>query len=104
MIQNLATSAAMVVSFAVISRIISHQEMGIFAVLQLISALCLTIGTLALPQAVARYVSDHVENEKSAALVVYQVFRVTTILAVVLAAFVFTAAGSISDLLLGQKS
>lgn len=43
LMQNLEASADAVVAFAVLARLISTKEMGILAILQLVSATCLTL-------------------------------------------------------------
>ena len=105
-IQNLTANAAMVVSFAILARLITTKDMGILAVLNLVNGLCQTVATLALQQAATRFVAEHLErNEKEAAAsVFYQAIRATLLLAAPFALAVFFGATEFSILLLGEQT
>ena len=102
-IQNITASAAMVVSFAVLARLITPKEMGIWAVLLLVNGLCQVLATLAVPQAATKFVAEHLgRGEKDvAASVFYQAIRTTLILAAPLGLIVFLGATVLSTQLLG---
>ncbi len=103
-IQNLSTNAAMVVSFAVLARLITPKEMGIFAVLNLVNGICQVTSTLALPRAVTRFVAEeiYIGNRAAAASIFYQGLRTTLLLATPIGALVFLAAKTLSSLLLSE--
>jgi len=104
-IQNVVTSAAMVVSFAILARLLSPQEMGIFAVLLLVNGACQIVGTLALPQAVTRFVAENLAKGRArmASGVFFQAVRSTLLLSLPLALSVFFAATTLATSLVGQQ-
>ena len=56
---SLGSNAVTIVSFAILARLISTKEMGIYAILVLISATCQTFATLSLDQAVTQAVAEN---------------------------------------------
>lgn len=105
MIQNLITSAGQIVSFAILARIITTQEMGIFGVLNLVSAACLALGTIALQQAATKFVAEtRSKGRTQAAAVFYQAMRTTFIISALIATTVFLGSGVISNQLLGAQN
>jgi O-antigen/teichoic acid export membrane protein len=73
-LQTLITSAAQIVSFAVLARLITTKEMGILAVLNIVIGLCQTIAAPALQQAARRFIVEYLGQGKRrvAASVFYQ--------------------------------
>lgn len=105
MIQNFTISAAQIVSFAILARLITTSEMGILAVLNLVNAACLTFGTVSLQQAATRFVAEaHAKGETGAAAVFYQSLRATFILAGLTGGGVFLASGLLAVRLVGALS
>jgi O-antigen/teichoic acid export membrane protein len=102
MIQNLTTSAAQIVSFAILARLITTKEMGILAVLNLVSAACAAFGTISLQQAATKYVAEtYTEGRAEAAGVFYQSIRTTFIVAALIAASVFLASSLLAVQMVG---
>ena len=93
-IQNLTGSAAMVVSFAILARLITPKEMGILAVLNLVNGLCQTVSTLALQRAATKFIAEYLgrNEDQVAASVFYQSLRATLLFAAPFALAVFLAA------------
>jgi O-antigen/teichoic acid export membrane protein len=105
MIQNLITTAGQIVSFAILARIITTQEMGVFGVLNLINAACLMLGTVALQQAATKFVAETQSKGRThAAAVFYQAIRTTFIITALIATTVFLASGVMSKQLLGAQN
>ncbi len=104
MIQHVVTSAAMVASFAILSRLITVKEMGVMAVLLLVNELCQVVATLALQQAATRFIAKEFAGgmKRVAASIFYQAIRTTLLLAAPLAAFVFVGANMLSVQLFGE--
>lgn len=104
--QNITSNLIQVVSFAVLTRLITTDDMGFLAVLFLVSSLCTTIGTLSLSNAVVKFVAEHwARGEKnSAASVFYQALRTTLTLTVPLAIAVYLGASILSTALVRQAS
>ncbi len=104
MIQNVVKSAAMVASFAILSRLITVKEMGVMAALLLVNELCQVVATLALQQAATRFIAKEFAGgmKRIAAAIFYQAIRTTLLLAAPLAAFVFAGADMLSVQLLGE--
>ena len=102
MLQNLTTSLAQIVSFAILARIITTQEMGVFGVLSLVSAACLAFGTIALQQAATKFVAETQSKGRThAAAVFYQAIRTTFIISALIATTVFLGSSVLSSQLLG---
>lgn len=104
--QNIVTNGAQVVTFAILARLITPMEMGILAVLTLVNGLCQIIGTVALPQAVTKFIAESFPRGETrvAASAFYQALRVTFILAMPLGLVIFLAASTLSIALLGQAT
>ncbi len=104
MIQKVVTSAAMVASFAILSRLITVKEMGIMAALLLVTELCQVVATLALQQAATRFIAKEfaLGMKRIAGSIFYQAIRTTLLLAAPLAALVFAGANVLSVQLLGE--
>jgi O-antigen/teichoic acid export membrane protein len=105
-IQNITASAAMAVSFAVIARLITTEEMGIMAVLLLVQGFCQLIATLALQQAVTKFISENLEpgGKHVAASVFYQAMRLTLLSATLIALVVFLGASLLASEMLGDQT
>ena len=89
-IQTLVTSLAQVLCFAVLARIITPSEVGILAVLSLITSLSQAINGGVLSQASMKYVGEYTETNKPlAAGVVYQTLCVSMIISLPIAGFIF---------------
>ena len=104
--QNIITNLIVVIAFAVLTRLIATEDMGILAVLSLVSGICTTIGELSLPNAVIKFVAECLARGErdSAASVFYQSLRTTLIVTLPLAIAVYFAASILSTLLLHQAS
>ena len=101
-IQTIVTSIVQVLSFAILARIITPSEVGILAVLSIVISLCQAINGAALQQASMKYVGEFSGTHKElASSVFYQTFRVSLIISLPLAAFVFFGATFLSSTLLG---
>ncbi|MGD0424220.1 MAG: oligosaccharide flippase family protein [Candidatus Bathyarchaeia archaeon] len=101
-IQTVVTSIVQVISFAILARIITPSEVGILAILSLITALSQAINGGAFQQASMKYVGEFSGTQKEiASSVFYQTFRVSLILSLPLAAFIFFGATVLSSTLLG---
>lgn len=104
-IQAVVTSIVQVISFVILARIITPSEIGILAVLSLIIGLCQSIIGGAFQQTSMKYVGEFSGTQKDlAASVSYQTFRISLILSLPLAAFVFFGATFLSWTLLGTVS
>lgn len=105
-LHSLGINAVNIVSFAILARLISTKEMGIYAILLLINATCQTFATLALDQAVTKFVAENSSrNVKSAAAgAFYQALRTTLIIAVPVVALIYYGAPSLAVYLLGNVS
>jgi O-antigen/teichoic acid export membrane protein len=96
----------LIVSFAILSRLISPEQMGIIAVLTLVDSACVVIGTLSFPNAVVKFMAQHLstDDKATAASIFYQALRVTFVLALPLAVAVYAAAPVLARILLQQTS
>lgn len=102
-IQLLITSAAQVLTFAILARIITPREIGILAVLSLVVALCAAINGAAFQQATTKFIGELGEGGRKAGLgVFYQAFRITIILSAPLAVVIFLGAPTLASDLLGD--
>jgi len=96
----------MVLSFAILARLITPKEMGILAVLSMVNGLCQMIASLALPQAVIRFIAEsrgRGENQVAAS-VFYQAIRATLLLAAPFGSAIFLGAAALSAQLLGGQN
>jgi len=104
-IQMIVTSIAQVISFAILTRIITVSEVGILAILSLTLGLCQAINGSALQSASMKYVGEFSGTQKELASgVFYQTLRVSLILSLPLAAFIFFGATFLSSTLLGTAA
>jgi len=102
-IQLLITSAAQALTFAILARIITPSEIGILAVLSLVTALSAAINGTAFQQASSKFIGELATRGKKIPLgVFYQAFRISMMLAVPLAVFIFLGAPFLASELLGQ--
>jgi stage V sporulation protein B len=63
-IQRLVSNVAGVIYFAFAARILSVAEVGVVSALGMVAALFVTFGTLALPSAATKYISEHLGKER----------------------------------------
>jgi len=63
-IQGLVSNVAGVVYFAFAARILSVAEIGVVSALGMVAALFVTFGTLALPSAATKYISEYLGKER----------------------------------------
>jgi O-antigen/teichoic acid export membrane protein len=104
-IRTVVTTVAQVLSFAVLARIITPSEIGILAVLSIITALTQAINGSAFQQAAMKYVGEYTgTNIGLAAGVVYQTLWVSVIISIPFAAFIFLGSGLLAQTLLGTVS
>ena len=105
-IHSLGINAVNVVSFAILARIISTKEMGIYAILLLINATCQTFATLSVDQAVNKFVAENFSKGavSAAAGAFYQALRTTLIIAVPVVALIYYEAPFLAMYLLGDAS
>jgi len=79
-IQTLGVNVIMVVSFVILARLISPQQMGIWTILQLVNATCVA-GLAWFTSAVTKFIAENsVKEMKAAAAVFYQALRTTSIM------------------------
>jgi O-antigen/teichoic acid export membrane protein len=104
-IQTVVTTVAQVLSFAILTRIITPSEVGTLAVLSLITALCQAINGSAFQQASIKYLGEFTgTREELMAGVFYQTLRVSMGISLPLAAFIFLGSGLLAQGLLGAVS
>jgi O-antigen/teichoic acid export membrane protein len=104
-IQTVITSVAQVLSFAVLARIITPADVGILAILSLITALSQAINGSAFQQASMKYIGEYAESNVSNAVgVFYQTFRVSVVISLPVAGFIFMGSGFLARVLLGSLS
>jgi len=103
---SLGINAINIVSFAILARIISTKEMGIYAILLLINATCQTFATLSVDQAVIKFVAENFSRGavSAAAGAFYQALRTTLIIAVPVAGLLYYEAPFLALHLLGAIS
>jgi len=101
-LQTVVTTIAQVVTFAILARIITTSEVGILAILSLITALCQAINGSAFQQATIKYVGEFTgDREELAAGVFYQTLRISLIWSLPIAAFIFLGSGLLAQSLTG---
>ena len=104
-IQAVVTSAAQVLSFAILARIITPTEVGILAILTLVTALSQSINGAAFQQAAMKYVGEYADaNRDLAAGVFFQTLRVSLVISIPFAVFIFLGSGLLAKMLLGTVS
>lgn len=101
-LQSVITSIAMAISFAVLARIITPKQMGILAVLSLITALSQAIDGSAFQQSASKFIGELSFSQREiASSIFYQTFRISLIVSIPLAAFIFLEAPALASMLLG---
>lgn len=105
-LQTIITSAGQAVAFAILARLVTTSEMGILAVLQLVTAFGQAAGTLALPQGATKFIAEHSPQteRETAASIFYQAMRATLIVSLPFAAALYIGAPTISRALLSDPS
>lgn len=105
-IQTIFANAVTIVAFAVLARIITPKEMGIWAVLMLINGILQNVGALALPSAAIKFIAENVSrnNMEGASSAFYQSLRLTLVSAILIALPVFIFAPDLATRLLGDPS
>ena len=104
--QSLGINGINIVSFAILARLISTKEMGIYAILLLINATCQTFATLSVDQAVTKFVAENFSRgaNSAAAGAFYQALRTTLTIAIAVVALIYYEAPSLAVYLLGDVS
>ena len=75
-IQSIITSAAQTVSFAILARIITPKEVGILAVLSLVTALSLALVGSAFQQTSSKFIGELSDKSEMASAIFYQITRI----------------------------
>jgi len=102
-LQNIATNVMMVVSFAILARLITPAEMGGMAVLLMVIGASRVIACFGMPSSVTKFIAGSMaKNDRAAAAgVFYQAIRTSLLLSLPVAAAVFWWSKSLSMWLLG---
>lgn len=103
-IQNITTYGAMAVSFAILARVVTPEEIGVLAVLTLVNGLCQAVAALSLSKTAAKFIAESVGEKDLAGSIFYQVIRITLILGATLGLGVFLAADILSTQMLGHSA
>lgn len=105
-VQNLGINVITILAFIVLARLITPTEMGVWAILQLIIAVCQTFITLSINQAVTKFVAENYsKGEKSAASAAfYQGLRTTTLTTLPVVALIYYEAPFLASSLLGSAA
>jgi len=103
--QTVISNVVLVVSFAILARLITPKEMGIWAILTFVASMSQTLVAFGVQVTATKFVAEEISQGKkdSAASVFYQCIRFTLLLAVPVSLAVFLGASSLSSLLLGQQ-
>ena len=104
--QSLGVNLVQIVSFVILARLISPKEMGILAILGLITATCQAFGALSVPSAVTKFVAENTAGSaiQVAAAVFYQALRFILLLSVPIVILVYVGAPYLALHLLGDVS
>ncbi len=104
-IQNLGVNAVTILSFAVLARLISPEQMGTYAILQLVSGTCTAFFTW-FPQAVTKFVAENVsKGQRSvAAAAFYQSLRANLVIYLPVVLSIYLYAKPLASHLLGGPS
>jgi O-antigen/teichoic acid export membrane protein len=104
-IQSLSVNAITVIAFAVLARLITVQEMGIWAVLQLLVAVCSTFVTW-FPAAVTKFVDENASGGlmSKASAAFYQALRANIVLYIPVVAGFYLESTFLASHLLGDAS
>ena len=102
-LQNIATNIMMVVSFAILARLITPVEMGGMAVLLMVIGASRVIACLGMSSSVTKFIAESMaKNDRVAAAgVFYQAMRTSLLVSLPVAATVFWSANFLSTWLLG---
>lgn len=104
-IQNVVTTVAQVVAFAILARIITTEQMGILAVLSLVTAFCQALDGAAFQQAATKFIGELHPNKKAAiSAIFYQSIRVSIFFSVPLVVVVFLLSPTLASTLLGAAT
>jgi len=102
-VQMAVTAVAQVLSFAILARIITQSEVGILAILSLITSLSQAVNGAALQQASMKYIGEYAGSDEGLAVgVFYQTLRVSMIISIPIAGFIFIESGLLAQVLLGS--
>ena len=103
--QGLVCSVIGVVYFVVLVRLLTPEEMGVYAVLTFLLALVQVLGTLALPSAAVKYIAQYMAQGKlkEARSVVARVLQVSVLASALLSVLLFASSGPLSILLSGTS-
>lgn len=104
-LQSVGTNVVIIVSFVVLARLISTQEMGIYAVLLLINASCVAFFTW-FPQAVVKFVAENISRglRSVAAAVFYKALVANIVISAPVAAAIYVGAPLLSSHLSGNPA
>ena len=103
--QTIVTSVAQVLAFAILTRLITPAEVGILAILSLITSLSQALNGGALSQAATTFIGELASNAREASSAVfYQSLRVALLFTIPISAFILLAAPAIASLLLGSMA
>jgi len=104
--QSLGVNLVQIVAFVILARLISTREMGILAVLSLITATCQTFGTLSISSAVTKFVAENAARSETdmMAAAFYQALRFALLISLPVVALVYGAAPYLALHLLGDVS
>jgi O-antigen/teichoic acid export membrane protein len=92
------------VSFAILARIITPQEVGILSVLSLVTALSLAIVGSAFQDSASKFIGELSDQPGMVSAIFYQTLRISVVLSVPLAAVVFFDARAFATALLGNAA
>ncbi len=103
LLQNMATNVMMVVSFAILARLITPLEMGGMAVLMMVVGASRVVACIGMSSSVTRFMAESMaRNDRTrAAGVFYQAIRTNLLLSSLVGITVFLSAGHLSTWLLG---
>ena len=103
--QTLIYNGVLVVSFAILTRLVTPTEIGVWTVLTFLAGVCQTLVSLGFQPAATRYVAEEIANgrRQAAASIFYQSIRFTLLLATPVSIAVFLGAPVLSELLLGER-
>jgi O-antigen/teichoic acid export membrane protein len=100
-IQTVVTSLVQIVSFAILTRIITPAEVGILAILSLVLALSQSINGTAFQQSATKFIGES-DDKKVASAVFYQTLRISAVIAVPVGITIFLLAPWLALTTLGQ--
>ncbi len=93
-----------IIAFAFITRLITKTEMGIMAVLLMVTSTCQLACTLGLPNAATKFISESLgkDNHDSAAGITKQVLRINLLMSFTISLLCFVMSEYLSELLFGS--